>query len=94
MTTKQRYESDLAIPPGFTIQEELEARGMSQRELARRMGRPEQAVSELVHGKKALTAETALQLERELGIPAYLWLRLESTYRLTLARQRATTASA
>jgi HTH-type transcriptional regulator/antitoxin HigA len=52
------------------------------------MGRPQQAVNEIVRGKKALTAETAVELERVLGIPAYLWLRMEARYRLALARHR------
>lgn len=52
------------------------------------MGRPQQAVNEIVRGKKAVTAETAVDLERVLGIPAYLWLRMEARYRLALARER------
>lgn len=86
--TKVAYETDLALPPGFTLVEELRARGMTQRELAARIGRPPQAISEIIHGKKAITAETALDLEAALGVPAYLWLRLEARYRLALARQR------
>jgi len=43
---------------------------MSQAELAQRMGRPLQMISEIVQGKKAITAETALQLERATGVPA------------------------
>jgi HTH-type transcriptional regulator/antitoxin HigA len=80
--------SDLAIPPGELLEEELEERDMSQAELARLMGRPAQAVNEIIHARKQITPETALQLERALGIPAYLWLNLESDYRLTLARAR------
>jgi HTH-type transcriptional regulator / antitoxin HigA len=81
--------SDLAIPPGELLEEELEERGISQAELARLMGRPAQAVNEIIHARKQITPETALQLEQALGIPAYLWLNLESDYRLTLARARA-----
>ncbi len=91
--TKTTYESDLAIPPGFTLEEELAARGMSQRELAAKIERPPQAISEIIHGKKAITAETALDLESALGIPAYLWLRLEARYRLALAKQRRSASS-
>ena len=82
------FGPDLAIPPGFTLEEELKAHRMSQRELAAKIGRPPQVISEIIHGKKAITAETALDLEAALGIPAYLWLRLEARYRLTLAKQR------
>jgi len=67
---------------------------MTQRELARLMGRPEQLVSEIIHGRKALTAATALQLEEALGVPAELWMNLEVGYRLELERSRAAERSA
>lgn len=87
MATRERRYSNLAIPPGETLAEEIEARGISQRELAERTGRPEQVISEIIHGKKAITAETALQLEKVLdGIPAAFWTNLESGYQETLAR--------
>jgi addiction module HigA family antidote len=88
MVIEQAVESDAIIWPGELLAEELEARGMSQRHLAVEMGRPQQAINEIVRGKKALTAETAVALERVLGIPAYLWLRMEARYRLALARRR------
>ena len=68
--------------------EELEEVGMTQKELAVRLGRPPQAVNEIVRGKKAITPETALGLERVLGIPAAFWVNLEAGYRMTLARNK------
>ena len=56
-------------------------------ELLDGMGRPPQMISELVRGKKALTAETALQLEEQTGLAAYIWLGLENQYQLSLAKQ-------
>ena len=82
-----RLESDLAIHPGELLAEELEARGMTQRALAEAMGRPAQVINEIVRGKKAITAETAIQLEDALGTSAPLWLSLQSSYELTKARQ-------
>lgn len=79
-------QSDMAIPPGEILAEELEARGMTQRELAEEMGRPPQVINEIVKGKKAITAETALQLEEALGPSAEFWMGLQTTYLLTLAR--------
>ena len=76
------------VPPGATLRRELAARGMSQRKLARAMGRPVQAVNSIVLGRKALTPRTALELERVLGIPAHVWTRLEADYRLALERLR------
>ncbi len=86
MTTEERIWPDIAIPPGNTLAETIEALGMSQAELARRAGRPVQAVNEIVQGRKEITPETALELERVLGIPAHVWVRLESDYRITKAR--------
>ena len=80
--------SNLAVPPGELLQEELDAIGMTQQELARRTGRPAQAINEIIHGRKRITHDTALELEKVLGIPAYLWVRLEADYELTAARLR------
>ena len=86
--TTERVDSDLAGHPGELLIDELAERKMSLSELARQMGRPVQAISEIAHGKKRITAETALQLETVLGIKAYLWTGLQSDYELTIARQR------
>lgn len=80
--------SDLPIPPGEVLGEEIEALGISQKQLAAALGRPVQAVNEIIRGKKAITEETALGLERVLGIGAHVWTGLESAYRMTLARNR------
>ena len=79
----------MPIPPGEILAEELEARGMTQRELAARLGRPAQVVNEIVNAKKAITSDTALGLETVLGINAHYWANLESRYQMTLAQQRA-----
>jgi addiction module HigA family antidote len=81
-----RVWPDVAIAPGEALADEIEARGLSQAELARRMGRPVQVVNEIVRGKKAITAETALGLEDVLGVAAHFWLRLEADHQLTVAR--------
>jgi HTH-type transcriptional regulator / antitoxin HigA len=85
--------TDAVIPPGEILQEELEARGMTQKELAQKMGRPIQSINEVIRGKRALTAETALDLERVLGIEAVVWVRLEGEYRLARARGRLSKVS-
>jgi HTH-type transcriptional regulator / antitoxin HigA len=86
MVTKTENYPDVAIPPGEYLAEEIEARGISQKELAKRMGRPINAINEIINGKKAITAETALQLEKVmLEIPARFWLNLETDYQLTKA---------
>ena len=86
MVTKTNAYPDIAVSPGEYLAEEIEARGISQKELARRMGRPSNAINEIVKGKKAITAETALQLEDVMPeIPARFWLNLETDYQLTRA---------
>ena len=82
-----RVYSDLAIPPGELLEEEIAAICMTQHELAERTGRPLQAINEIIRGKKAITHQTALQLENVLGIPAHVWVNLQSTYDLTNARK-------
>ncbi|HRK33223.1 MAG TPA: HigA family addiction module antitoxin [Candidatus Hydrogenedentes bacterium] len=88
MATKPQPHSNLAIPPGEYLEEVLESVGMSKAELARRMKRPAPKLSAIVKGTKAITAETALQLEKVLDIPAHIWLGLETEYRLVLARKK------
>lgn len=81
-----RYEPDEVSPPGETLQETLDALHMSQAELAERMGRPKKTINEIIKGKAVLTAETALQLESVLGVPASFWNSREQIYRQYLAR--------
>jgi HTH-type transcriptional regulator/antitoxin HigA len=86
MATKTDAYPDVVIPPGEYLAEEIEARGITQKELARCMGRPLNAINEIINGKKAITAETALQLEAVMSeIPARFWLNLETDYQLTKA---------
>lgn len=76
------------VRPGEILKRELEERGWTQADLAAVMGRPEQAVSEIVNGKKQITAETAIELGLALGTSAKLWSNLEANYQLDLARTR------
>jgi HTH-type transcriptional regulator/antitoxin HigA len=86
MVTKTKAYPNIAIPPGEFLIEEIEARSITQKELARRMGRPLNAINEIINGKKAITAETALQLEEVMPeIPARFWLNLETDYQLSKA---------
>src|SRR5258708_2555003 len=83
---QNEYHPDSVSSPGETLLETLEAIGMSQAELARRMGRPVKTINEIIQKKAAITAETALQLEQVLNIPASFWLNREQQYRESLAR--------
>lgn len=85
--TKEDLEAAkmLVSHPGETLADTLEARNISQTELANRMGRPLKTINEIVQGKTAILPETALQLERVLGISAGFWMEREKNYRLELA---------
>ncbi|MGA2499004.1 MAG: HigA family addiction module antitoxin [Tepidisphaeraceae bacterium] len=87
MKTHETIVPAVVLPPGDTIREELQARGWSQRVFASRIGRPVQAVNEIIRGRRRITAETALALGEVFGTSAELWMGLEGRYRLHLARQ-------
>ncbi|HZQ12683.1 MAG TPA: helix-turn-helix domain-containing protein [Pseudolabrys sp.] len=75
------------FPPGEFIRDELEARGWKQEDLAKIMGRPLQAINELIGGKKQITPETALGLAKAFGDDdALYWLNLDNVYRLSKAK--------
>jgi HTH-type transcriptional regulator / antitoxin HigA len=85
---RNQYSPDIVCAPGETLEEILESRGMSQAELAERTGRPKKTINEIIRGKAAITPETALQLEKVLGIPATFWIAREQNYQEALARVR------
>jgi addiction module HigA family antidote len=75
----------LISPPGDTLAETMELKGISQPILAMRMNRPLKTINEIIKAKTAITPETAIQLELVLGIDAKFWLEREKNYRLELA---------
>ena len=93
--TISRTEKGIAIAreviscPGDTLAEHLEYTGMTQAELADRMGRSKKTINDIIQGKAQITPETALQLESVVGIPADFWMELERRYRLKLAEIKA-----
>ncbi|MBE9170775.1 HigA family addiction module antidote protein [Pleurocapsales cyanobacterium LEGE 06147] len=87
-TIQNQYTPDYVSPPGETLEEILEEKGMTQAELKQRIGRPKKTISEIINGKAAITPETALQLERVLGVPASFWNNRERQYREALAHQK------
>ena len=83
-----RSRSYIATPPGATIKEQLNDRGMSQKEFAVRMDMSEKHISKLVNGEVQLTPEVSIRLEVVLGVPAKFWNNLEAIYREKLMRLR------
>jgi len=86
MMIREHTHSDLAIPPGEYLEEVISELGMTKDELARRMNRPAPKLSAIFTGAKAITSDTALHLEKVVGVPAHIWTGLEAEYRLTLVR--------
>ena len=85
----RQYRPDVAIPPGDTIREMLAAKSMTQTALAERMNRPLNKVNEILQGRRAITEETALELELVLGLPASFWSDLERNFQTTRRRLMA-----
>jgi HTH-type transcriptional regulator/antitoxin HigA len=76
-----------AFAPGEYISEELEARGWTQLDLAEILGRPPQAVNEVIKGKRAITPDTARGLADAFGTSAQVWMNLQSAYDLSRLHQ-------
>ena len=76
------------IHPGEILKDELDELGLSAAELARRIEVPANRVSQLLACRRAVTADTALRLARWFGTSAELWMNLQQTYELDLARQQ------
>ena len=85
---RNEYVPDYAVPPGDVLEYELELRHMPKSELARRTGLSEKHINAIVksRGSASITPETAIKLERALGMPAEYWLNLEANYREACAR--------
>lgn len=75
------------VKPGQIIDRELTARGWSQKDLAEIIGRPVQAINEIVGGIKQITPNTAHELAQAFGTSAEFWMNLEANYRLFLAQK-------
>jgi len=82
-----------AFPPGEYLRDELAERNWTEAEFADILGRPAQAVSEILNNKKEITPETAVVLGAALGTSAELWLNLQSTYRLYSLRTEPSAAT-
>ena len=82
-----RSEPDYAVSPGALLARHLRQRRLTQSWLAKKLETTPQALRLLLRGKSAMTAETAIGLERVLGVPAYFWQKAENTYRIRLRKR-------
>lgn len=77
------------VHPGEMLLEEfLKPMGISQYRLAKEIGVPQRRITEIVHGRRAVTADTDLRFCRFFGLSDGYWLRLQAHYDMTMARIR------
>lgn len=84
-------KSDLLdpIPPGEILHDDfMEPMGISINQLSRDLVVPPNRISEIVNGKRGITADTALRLERYFGIEAQFWLNLQSEFDLRIMKRK------
>ena len=76
------------IHPGEILADELNETGISAARLARTLDVPANRISQIIAGKRAISADTALRLARYFGTTPEFWMNLQKTYDLDLARQQ------
>ncbi|GAA3797279.1 HigA family addiction module antitoxin [Cellulomonas soli] len=89
MTTTEVNDKIAPIHPGEVLQEDfLDGFGITQHRLAVSIGVPPRRINEIVHGKRSVSADTALRLAKFFGTSAAYWLSLQARYDLDLAEDR------
>lgn len=77
-----------AVHPGEVLAEELRSAGVSPTELARLIKVPPNRVTQIIHGRRGITGDTALRLGHWFGTTAQFWLNLQNDYELRLAERK------
>jgi addiction module HigA family antidote len=77
------------IHPGEILADELQEAGVTPTALARQINVPPNRVTEIIHGRRGITGDTALRLGHWFGNSAQFWLNLQSAYDIRVARQKA-----
>ena len=78
-----------AVHPGEVLKEELDERGVSPTELARQIDVPANRVSQIIAGRRTVTADTALRLGHWFGTEPQFWMNLQAQYDLVTAERAA-----
>lgn len=84
----KEISTDVSLHPGEVIEMELAARNIKKMEFAASLGMKPGHFSELLHGKRHVSAATALKLQKLLGISAEYWMRLQVYYDLFVERNK------
>lgn len=85
--TANNMMSYMLIHPGEMIKDEIVARGLTQKDLAKQMGVSYTVFNEILNGKRPVTTEYALLLEAALGTDANIWLGLQADYNMQKMKQ-------
>ncbi|WP_200953207.1 HigA family addiction module antitoxin [Arthrobacter sp. Soil761] len=78
--------TNYAVAPGEYLEEWIDDHSLSQQRVAELLGSSRKQVNEIINGRAPITSDTAMRLERVVGIPAKTWLKYEALYRADLAR--------
>ena len=84
--SKKELTPFVATHPGELIHDELKERGMTQRLLSEQTGIKPSVLSETISGKRSVSLNMAVALEKALGIPAEMWMNLQNQYDLDTAK--------
>ena len=74
------------VHPGLLLKEEIEYRGVTQKQLAQQMGVSYSVLNEILNGKRPISVEYALYLEVVLGVDAQLRIQMQADYNLQVAK--------
>ncbi|MGE4251306.1 MAG: HigA family addiction module antitoxin [Parvibaculaceae bacterium] len=77
------------IHPGEILADELREIGITPTELSRQIDVPANRITQIIHGRRGITGDTALRLGHWFGMSAQFWLNLQSAYDIRVARQKA-----
>jgi addiction module HigA family antidote len=78
----------LAVHPGRILRREMTARKLSANRLALDLGVPSGRITDIVNGKRGITADTALRLGRRLATTAQFWMNLQTRHDLIVAEEK------
>ena len=76
-----KYNPDYAVPPGWVLEEHIEALGLSHEQFAVNCGLPAEIITEIVAGKSLIDPKTAKVIGRETRLDESVWLNMEAAYR-------------
>jgi antitoxin HigA-1 len=85
--------TDVTLHPGEVLLDELEARGIKKSEFASQLGMKPGHFSDLLYGRRHVSAATAIKLERLLGISAEYWMRVQVYHDLFIERNKENQAA-